>query len=101
SWMHQREWGCRMVGRKLLKRARVTSVEEVPARGLAFGEDCHPTMAQPVPWTSGQKPLHGDRMWYFCPAVLAITGRRSRWNVRPAPDTGSRWAKPRSTWQAD
>ena len=58
SWMNQIAWWCRIVVRKLLKRASFTSVEDLPARVLAFVEYCNTTMAKPFQWTYGQKPLY-------------------------------------------
>jgi DDE superfamily endonuclease len=72
SWRNPMELWCSMLVRKLLKRARCTAVEALQARGLAGVEDFHTTMAKPFQWTYGQKPLHVERMCYFCPAVLAV-----------------------------
>ena len=58
SWMNQIEIWCSMLARKFLKRASVTSVEDVQARVLAFVAYCNATMAKPFQWTYGQKPLH-------------------------------------------
>jgi len=44
--------------RKLHKRARFTSMEDLQARVLAFVDYFHAMMAKPFPWTYGQKPLH-------------------------------------------
>jgi transposase len=57
SWMNQIERWCSMLGRKLLKRASFTSVEELPAKVLAFIEYFNATMAKPFKWTYGRQPL--------------------------------------------
>ena len=58
SWMNQIELWFSIVVRKLLKRARFISVEDLHARVLAFVEYFNTTMAKPFKWTYGQKPLH-------------------------------------------
>jgi DDE superfamily endonuclease len=58
SWMHQIALWFSIVVRKLLKRASVTSVEDLHARVLAFIEYFNTTMAKPFTGTYGQKPLH-------------------------------------------
>jgi hypothetical protein len=57
SWIHQIAMWCSIVVRQFLKRASVTSVEDLQARVLAFIHYCNATMAQPFQWTYGQKPL--------------------------------------------
>jgi hypothetical protein len=47
SWMNQIALWFRMLVRKRLKRASCTSVEDLPARVLAFVEYCNTTMAKP------------------------------------------------------
>jgi DDE superfamily endonuclease len=51
SWMHQSELWCSLLVRKLLKRASVTSVEDLKAQVLACIEYCNATMAKPFKWT--------------------------------------------------
>jgi transposase len=58
SWMNQIELWFSILVRKLLKRASFTSVEDLQARVLAFVEYFNTTMAKPLQWTYGQKPLH-------------------------------------------
>jgi len=58
SWMNQIALWFSILVRKLLKRASVTSVEELQARVLAFVAYFNTTMAKPLKWTYGQKPLH-------------------------------------------
>jgi hypothetical protein len=58
SWMHQIELWCSIVVRKLLKRARFPSVEDLQARVLAFIQYCNATMAKPFQWTYRQTPLY-------------------------------------------
>ena len=58
SWMNQIELWFSILVRKLLKRASVTSVEDLRARGLAFVQYFNATMAKPFKWTYGQKPLY-------------------------------------------
>jgi transposase len=58
SWMNQIELWFSILVRKLLKRASVTSVEDLQARVLAFVAYFNTTMAKPFKWTYGQKPLH-------------------------------------------
>ena len=57
SWMNQMEMWCSIVVRKLLKRARFPSVEDLQAKVLACIEYFHAPMAQPFQWTYGRKPL--------------------------------------------
>jgi putative transposase len=57
SWMNQIEMWFSILVRKLLKRASVTSVEDLQARVLAFIQYFNATMAKPFKWTYGQKPL--------------------------------------------
>jgi hypothetical protein len=57
SWMNQMEMWCSILVRKLLKRASFTSVEDLPAKVLAFIEYFNKTMAKPFKWTYGCKPL--------------------------------------------
>lgn len=58
SWRNQLEMWFRILVRKLLKRASVTSVEALQARVLAFLQYFNATMAKPFKWTYGQKPLY-------------------------------------------
>jgi transposase len=58
SWMNQIELWFSILVRKLLRRASFTSVEDLPARVLAFVAYFNATMAKPFKWTYGQKPLH-------------------------------------------
>jgi transposase len=57
SWMNQIEMWFSILVRKLLKRASVTSVEDLQAKVLAFIEYFNKTMAKPFKWTYGRKPL--------------------------------------------
>ena len=57
SWMNQIEMWLSILVRKLLKRASVTSVEDLQAKGLAFIAYFNTTMAKPFKWTYGRKPL--------------------------------------------
>jgi hypothetical protein len=57
SWMNQIEMWFSLLVRKLLKRASFTSVEDLPARVLAFIQYFNATMAKPFQWTYGQTPL--------------------------------------------
>jgi hypothetical protein len=50
------ELWCSLVGRKLLRRASGTAVEEVPTRVLAVGAYVNATMAKPLQGTYGPKP---------------------------------------------
>ena len=59
SWMNQIELWFSILVRKLLKRARFTSVEDLQARVLAFVAYFNTTMAKPFQWTYGRKPLYG------------------------------------------
>ena len=58
SWMNQIELWFSILVRKLLKRASCTSVEDLQARILAFVEYFNTTMAKPLQWTYGRKPLY-------------------------------------------
>jgi DDE superfamily endonuclease len=58
SWMNQIALWFSILVRKLLKRASCTSVEDLQARILAFGEYFNTTMAKPFQWTYGRKPLY-------------------------------------------
>lgn len=57
SWMHQSEMWFSILGRKLLKRASFTSVEDLHTQVGAFIEYFKATMAKPFKWTYGRKPL--------------------------------------------
>jgi transposase len=57
SWMNQIEMWFSILVRKLLKRASVTSVEDLQAKVLAFIEYFNKSMAKPFKWTYGRKPL--------------------------------------------
>ena len=57
SWMNQIELWFSILVRKLLRRASFTSVEDVQARVFAFVAYFNATMAKPLKWTYGQKPL--------------------------------------------
>jgi hypothetical protein len=58
SWMNQMALWFSILVRKLLKRASFNSVEDLQARVLAFVEYFNTTMAKPLKWTYGQKPLY-------------------------------------------
>ncbi len=57
SWMNQIEMWFSILVRKLLKRARFTSVEDLHAKVLAFIDYFNETMAKPFKWTYGRRPL--------------------------------------------
>ena len=57
SWMHQSARWCSIVVRKVLKRASFPSVADLQARILAFMAYFNATMAKPLKWTYGRKPL--------------------------------------------
>jgi DDE superfamily endonuclease len=57
SWRNQIAMGCSILVRKVLKRASFTSVADLQARILACIAYFNTTMAKPVNWTYGQKPL--------------------------------------------
>jgi putative transposase len=57
SWRHQMALWCSMVVRKVLTRARCTSVEDLHTKVLACLEYFHATMAKPCKWTYGRQPL--------------------------------------------
>jgi transposase len=57
SWMNQIELWFSILARKLRKRARCTSIEDLQARMRAFIQYFNATMAKPFKWTYGQKPL--------------------------------------------
>jgi len=57
SWMNQIEMWFSILVRKLLKRASVTSVEDLHAQVLACITYFNATMAKPFKWTYGRQPL--------------------------------------------
>ena len=57
SWLNQMEMWCSILVRKLLKRARFTSVEDLQTQVLACIAYGNATMAKPFQWTYGRKPL--------------------------------------------
>ena len=57
SWMNQIEMWFSILGRKLLKRASFTSVEDLQTKVLAFIAYFNSTMAKPFKGTYGRKPL--------------------------------------------
>jgi len=57
SWMNQIEMWFSIVVRKLLKRARFTSVEERQAQVVAFISYFNATMAKLFKWAYGRQPL--------------------------------------------
>jgi hypothetical protein len=57
SWMNQVEIWLSLLVRKLLKRGSFTSIEDLKAKGLAFGEYFNRTMAKPFKWTYKGKAL--------------------------------------------
>jgi DDE superfamily endonuclease len=58
SWMNQIEMWFSILVRKLLKRASFTSVQDLTAKIWACIKYFNETMAKPVKWTYGRKPLH-------------------------------------------
>jgi putative transposase len=57
SWMNQIEMWFSILMRKLIKRARFTSVEDLEAKVAAFIAYFNETMAKPFKWTYGRQPL--------------------------------------------
>jgi hypothetical protein len=57
SWVNQVEIWLSILGRRLLKRASFTSVDELRQRILAFIDYFNKTMAKPFKWTSAGRPL--------------------------------------------
>jgi hypothetical protein len=57
SWLNQVEIWLSLLGRRLLKRASFTSVDELRERLIAFMDYVNKTMAQPFTWTYAGRPL--------------------------------------------
>jgi hypothetical protein len=57
SWMHQIAVWFSIVVRTLIKRASFSSTTDLEAQVLACIDYFHATMAKPLKWTSGRRPL--------------------------------------------